>query len=142
MEHKTVLEPEEPVSKMQKVDTGYQGGIELNGNAACLKNNGVQVASEPMLRVKKLSLNAILPSRGSALAAGYDLSRCVFNAILFSHSLWLLFVFTLSTCWSLLSCSCSASSCVVPARGKALVPTDLSIAIPEGTYARIGNILP
>ncbi|CAN6287298.1 unnamed protein product [Urochloa humidicola] len=26
---------------------------------------------------------------------------------------------------------------VVPARGKALVPTDLSIAIPEGTYARI-----
>lgn len=105
MEHKTVLEPEEPVSKMQKVDTGYQGGIELNGNAACLKNNGVQVASEPMLRVKKLSLKAILPSRGSALAAGYDLS--------------------------------SASSCVVPARGKALVPTDLSIAIPEGTYARI-----
>jgi hypothetical protein len=27
----------------------------------------------------------------------------------------------------------------VPARGKALVPTDLSIAIPEGTYARIGE---
>jgi hypothetical protein len=87
MEHKTVLELEEPVLKMQKVDTGYQGGIELNGNTACLKNNGVQVASEPMLRVKKLSPNVILPSRGSALAAGYDLSRCVFNAILFSHSL-------------------------------------------------------
>ena len=29
---------------------------------------------------------------------------------------------------------------VVPARGKALVPTDLSIAIPEGTYARIGKL--
>jgi dUTPase len=28
---------------------------------------------------------------------------------------------------------------VVPARGKALVPTDLSIAIPEGTYARVGE---
>lgn len=26
----------------------------------------------------------------------------------------------------------------VPARGKALVPTDLSIAVPQGTYARIG----
>ncbi|KAL8496429.1 hypothetical protein ACS0TY_020225 [Phlomoides rotata] len=25
----------------------------------------------------------------------------------------------------------------VPARGKALVPTDVSIAVPEGTYARI-----
>ncbi|KAK3149761.1 hypothetical protein QOZ80_3AG0222340 [Eleusine coracana subsp. coracana] len=59
----------------------------------------------PLLKVKKLSDKAILPSRGSALAAGYDLS--------------------------------SAAEMMVPARGKALVPTDLSIAIPEGTYARI-----
>ncbi|CAL4918296.1 unnamed protein product [Urochloa decumbens] len=59
----------------------------------------------PLLKVKKLSEKAVLPSRGSALAAGYDLS--------------------------------SAAEMVVPARGKALVPTDLSIAIPEGTYARV-----
>ncbi|KAL6637577.1 hypothetical protein ACP70R_025149 [Stipagrostis hirtigluma subsp. patula] len=59
----------------------------------------------PLLKVKKLSDKAILPSRGSTLAAGYDLS--------------------------------SAVETVVPARGKALVATDLSIAIPEGTYARI-----
>ncbi|KAL5210165.1 hypothetical protein ABZP36_005788 [Zizania latifolia] len=58
-----------------------------------------------LLKVKRLSENAVLPSRGSALAAGYDLS--------------------------------SAAEAVVPARGKAMVPTDLSIAIPEGTYARI-----
>lgn len=58
-----------------------------------------------LLRVKKLSENAVLPSRGSPLSAGYDLS--------------------------------SASKAKVPARGKALIPTDLSIAIPEGTYARI-----
>ncbi|KAK1374950.1 hypothetical protein POM88_031143 [Heracleum sosnowskyi] len=32
---------------------------------------------------------------------------------------------------------CSASEIKVPARGKALVPTDLRIAVPEGTYARI-----
>ncbi|KAK3424791.1 hypothetical protein EUGRSUZ_F01560 [Eucalyptus grandis] len=31
----------------------------------------------------------------------------------------------------------SAAEAKVPARGKALVPTDLSVAIPEGTYARI-----
>ncbi|KAJ6687262.1 DEOXYURIDINE 5'-TRIPHOSPHATE NUCLEOTIDOHYDROLASE [Salix purpurea] len=37
---------------------------------------------------------------------------------------------------------CSASAAKVPARGKALVPTDLSIAIPEGTYARIGKSQP
>lgn len=46
-----------------------------------------------------------MPSRGSPLSAGYDLS--------------------------------SATETKVPARGKALVPTDLSIAVPEGTYARI-----
>ncbi|XP_066327121.1 deoxyuridine 5'-triphosphate nucleotidohydrolase-like [Miscanthus floridulus] len=59
----------------------------------------------PLLKVKKLSDKAVLPSRGSALAAGYDLS--------------------------------SAVETLVPARGKALVPTDLSVAIPHGTYARI-----
>lgn len=61
--------------------------------------------TSPLLKVKKLSDKAVLPSRGSALAAGYDLS--------------------------------SAAEAIVPARGKALVPTDLSIAIPEGTYARV-----
>nr|GMD48002.1 deoxyuridine 5'-triphosphate nucleotidohydrolase [Ipomoea batatas] len=59
----------------------------------------------PYFRVKKLSENAVLPSRGSPLSAGYDLS--------------------------------SAAEIKVPARGKALIPTDLSIAVPEGTYARI-----
>jgi len=31
----------------------------------------------------------------------------------------------------------AAHDCVVPSRGKALVPTDLIIAVPEGTYGRI-----
>ncbi|WCJ20945.1 Deoxyuridine 5'-triphosphate nucleotidohydrolase [Euphorbia peplus] len=56
-------------------------------------------------KVKKLSENAVLPSRGSPLSAGYDLS--------------------------------SAVETKVPAKGKALIPTDISIAVPEGTYARI-----
>lgn len=33
--------------------------------------------------------------------------------------------------------SYSATEIIVPARGKALVPTDMSIAVSEGTYARI-----
>ncbi|XP_077233598.1 deoxyuridine 5'-triphosphate nucleotidohydrolase-like [Tasmannia lanceolata] len=70
-----------------------------------LNQNGASTASPNLLRVKKLSENATLPSRASALSAGYDLS--------------------------------SARSTTVPARGKALVPTDLSIGIPKGTYARI-----
>ncbi|XP_071695289.1 deoxyuridine 5'-triphosphate nucleotidohydrolase-like [Rutidosis leptorrhynchoides] len=76
------LEIQEPTQKLQKLDH------QIN-----------------LLKVKKLSENAVLPSRGSSLAAGYDLS--------------------------------SAIETKVPARGKALVPTDLSIAIPEGTYARV-----
>ncbi|KAI3963451.1 hypothetical protein MKW98_022873 [Papaver atlanticum] len=66
--------------------------------------NGVPEISS-FLRVKKLSENAVLPSRGSSLSAGYDLS--------------------------------SAAEMIVPGRGKALIPTDLSIAVPEGTYARV-----
>uniref|UniRef100_A0ACD5ZSX5 Uncharacterized protein n=2 Tax=Avena sativa TaxID=4498 RepID=A0ACD5ZSX5_AVESA len=58
-----------------------------------------------LLKVKRLSPNAVLPSRASAHAAGYDLS--------------------------------SAVETVVPARGRALVATDLSVAVPAGTYARV-----
>lgn len=32
---------------------------------------------------------------------------------------------------------CSAVDCTIPARGRAVVSTDLSIAIPSGTYARV-----
>ncbi|KAB2030048.1 hypothetical protein ES319_D05G204400v1 [Gossypium barbadense] len=73
-----------------------------------LGQNGVHEVthgSASLLKVKKLSEKAVLPSRGSPLAAGYDLS--------------------------------SATDTKVPARGKALIPTDLSIAIPEGTYGRV-----
>ncbi|KAF0744596.1 hypothetical protein LEN26_003024 [Aphanomyces euteiches] len=58
-----------------------------------------------VLLVKKLTAHAILPTRGSNFAAGFDLS--------------------------------SAYECVIPAHGKALVKTDLAIAIPSGTYARV-----
>lgn len=44
-----------------------------------------KVENEPLLRVKKLSDRATIPVRGSAGAAGYDLSRCV----LFSFSSFL-----------------------------------------------------
>ena len=53
---------------------------------------------------RRLSEFATLPKRGSALAAGYDLS--------------------------------ASADIVVPARGKALVKTDLAMAIPEGHYGR------
>lgn len=57
------------------------------------------------LFVKKLSDRAILPRRGSHMAAGFDLS--------------------------------SAHDSIVPARGKALIKTDLAISLPKATYGRI-----
>ncbi|XP_039139691.1 deoxyuridine 5'-triphosphate nucleotidohydrolase [Dioscorea cayenensis subsp. rotundata] len=84
------LDAHEPSPKLPKLS---QNGITESRNLS------------PFLRIKKLSENAVMPSRASPLSAGYDLS--------------------------------SAVETKVPARGKALVPTDLSIAIPDGTYARI-----
>lgn len=60
--------------------------------------------SQP-LRVKRLAPGAIVPTRGSASAAGFDLY--------------------------------ASRPATVPARGKAMVDTDISIALPEGTYGRI-----
>jgi dUTP pyrophosphatase len=57
------------------------------------------------MEVKKLSEFAIIPTRGSIFAAGFDLS--------------------------------SAYDTVVKAKSNAIVKTDLSIAIPVNTYARI-----
>ncbi|KAI0269267.1 dUTP pyrophosphatase [Gloeopeniophorella convolvens] len=63
------------------------------------------IAPTSNLLIKRLSEKARLPTRGSALAAGYDLY--------------------------------SAERKVIPARGKALIDTQLSIAVPAGTYGRV-----
>ncbi|EJU06066.1 dUTP diphosphatase, partial [Dacryopinax primogenitus] len=57
------------------------------------------------LLIKKHSDKARLPTRGSALAAGYDLY--------------------------------SAEKKTIPAHGKALIDTQISIAVPVGTYGRV-----
>lgn len=58
-----------------------------------------------VLYFKKLSDQATCPSRGSDLAAGYDLY--------------------------------SAETVTIPKQGKALVKTDIAIALPEGCYGRV-----
>merc|ERR1711959_425045 len=64
-----------------------------------------EVALGNLVRVKKLSADALMPVRGSKDAAGFDLAA-------------------------------SQEACV-PARGKAIVKTGLSVAIPLETYGRI-----
>lgn len=60
---------------------------------------------EKILYFKKLSDQATTPSRGSDLAAGYDLY--------------------------------SAENKIIPKQGKALVKTDIAIALPAGCYGRV-----
>jgi len=59
----------------------------------------------PVLRVKRLTPNAQIPTRGSEEAAGYDLY--------------------------------AAHDCVIEPHSKALIKTDLAIAVPYGCYGRI-----
>lgn len=56
-------------------------------------------------QVKLLSDNATKPTKGSSLAAGFDLY--------------------------------SSTSIVIPAKDRGVVDTDISIAVPEGTYGRV-----
>jgi len=58
-----------------------------------------------LLKFAKLTENATTPSRGSSLAAGYDLY--------------------------------SAYDYTVPSKGKAIVKTDIQIALPDGCYGRV-----
>lgn len=69
--------------------------------------NGTPSVTAPKdhLLVKRLSPSATLPTRGSALAAGYDIY--------------------------------ASAATTIPGRGQALVSTEISIAVPEGTYGRI-----
>jgi deoxyuridine 5'-triphosphate nucleotidohydrolase len=68
-----------------------------------ITNSEIFVVDE--LQVLLHSSKAKLPTRGTELAAGYDLS--------------------------------SAQDLVIPSRGQALVRTDISLAVPAGTYGRI-----
>ncbi|XP_050395438.2 deoxyuridine 5'-triphosphate nucleotidohydrolase isoform X1 [Patella vulgata] len=58
-----------------------------------------------ILKFAKLTKNALTPTRGSKLAAGYDLY--------------------------------SAYNVTVPSKGKAVVKTDIQIALPDGCYGRV-----
>lgn len=120
-------------------ENGSPGVEEPSLKVPKLSENGAAVDHHhlPLLKVKKLSQNAVLPSRASPLSAGYDLSRFKTRP---SFGLFQSWEPSLRSPILLISCPfLSAAESKVPARGKALIPTDLSIAIPEGTYARIGN---
>jgi len=99
----------EEVESLDETQRG-SGGFGSTGVSTSVENESAPVpATEPqaveVMQVKRLSPDASLPVRGSADAAGFDLS--------------------------------AATAAVVPAGGKAIIKTGLSIAIPRNTYARI-----
>jgi dUTPase len=73
----------------------------MSSSAPVPSATSTSAPTPPLLLIKKLSPKATTPTRGSALAAGYDLY--------------------------------SAYDTVIPGRGKALVDTELAIAVPQGT---------
>ncbi len=80
----------------------------------------MSVSSAPRFLVKKLSENATIPVRASQSAAGYDLCRFV------------------EPKWTHTYTASSAVDTAVPPQGKAVVQTDIAIAVPEGFYGRVG----
>ena len=124
--------------------------------AACKKSKTSAAAVTPApittLRVKRLTPDATLPRRGSERAAGYDLARHVLIAR-WRNALWpppplshLLHDMQNNLHAAVQCCrakpdsqcvTCSAHDCTIPAHGKGVVKTGLSLAIPAGTYARV-----
>lgn len=82
------------------------------------------VDSKPVLRFTKLTEKAFAPTKGSEKAAGFDLKRFVVLCLVF------LLKFHVNN-------FDSAYDCVIPARGKFIVKTDLQIELPEGCYGRV-----
>ncbi|OVA18692.1 DeoxyUTP pyrophosphatase [Macleaya cordata] len=90
-------------------------------------NNNTSEIKEPALKIQKLHENGVSEVSSRNLLPFLRVKKLSEKAVLPSRA-------------SPLSAGYDLSSAVeinVPARGKALIPTDLSIAIPEGTYARI-----
>eukprot|EP00523_Entomoneis_sp_CCMP467_P011085 CAMPEP_0168721646 /NCGR_PEP_ID=MMETSP0724-20121128/2191_1 /TAXON_ID=265536 /ORGANISM="Amphiprora sp., Strain CCMP467" /LENGTH=220 /DNA_ID=CAMNT_0008768297 /DNA_START=16 /DNA_END=678 /DNA_ORIENTATION=+ len=78
------------------------GAVSVQSSSSSVRTSFYRQAP---LAFKRLSETAVLPQRGSELAAGLDL--------------------------------CASRSMTIPKGERALVPTDLAVACPPGTYARI-----
>ncbi|KAL0391977.1 UNVERIFIED_CONTAM: Deoxyuridine 5'-triphosphate nucleotidohydrolase [Sesamum radiatum] len=82
---------------------------------------------EPSPKIQKIHQNGISENKTHETAPFLRVKKLSEKAVLPSRASPLSAGYDLS----------SAAETKVPARGKALIPTDLSIAVPEGTYARI-----
>ncbi|KAE8100220.1 hypothetical protein FH972_018144 [Carpinus fangiana] len=106
---------------------GHHGCLNRGGESDLQSNNSPEI-KEPLLKVLKLGQNGVF-----AAAISENPSLLLRVKKLSEKAVLPLRASPLSAGYDL----SSATETKVPARGKALVPTDLSIAIPKGTYAHI-----
>uniref|UniRef100_A0A7N0TXQ6 Deoxyuridine 5'-triphosphate nucleotidohydrolase n=1 Tax=Kalanchoe fedtschenkoi TaxID=63787 RepID=A0A7N0TXQ6_KALFE len=91
-----------------------------------VENASIEQVQEPAAKIQKLEQNGA-GEAAKAVVGAFKVKKLSEKAVLPTRASPLSAGYDLS----------SAVEAKIPARGKALVPTDLSIAIPEGTYARI-----
>ncbi|CAA0813331.1 Deoxyuridine 5-triphosphate nucleotidohydrolase [Striga hermonthica] len=90
--------------------------------------NGVPETEGPLLKIQKIHENGgVYECRSQEEVPFLRVKKLSDKAVLPSRASPLSAGYDLS----------SATETKVPARGKALIPTDLSIAVPQGTYARV-----
>ncbi|CAM8935929.1 unnamed protein product [Rhodiola kirilowii] len=95
---------------------------------AQVENGSVEHVQEPASKIQKLDQNgAGVVAKAAVAVEALKVKKLSEKAVLPTRASHLSAGYDLS----------SAVETKIPARGKALVPTDLSIAIPDGTYARI-----
>lgn len=98
------MHSETPVS-MDSTVTTQRASCDASALPSAQTTESLSAPEKFLLKVKRLSTNAQVPTRASMGAAGYDLY--------------------------------AAYDVQVPARGRAVVQTDIVISIPEGCYGRI-----
>ncbi|GER42461.1 deoxyuridine 5'-triphosphate nucleotidohydrolase [Striga asiatica] len=90
--------------------------------------NGVPESEGPLLKIQKIHENGgVYECRSQEEVPFLRVKKLSEKAVLPSRASPLSAGYDLS----------SATETKVPARGQALIPTDLSIAVPQGTYARV-----
>ncbi|KAK6115815.1 hypothetical protein DH2020_008084 [Rehmannia glutinosa] len=121
-----VLNPS-TISKFHRNPSRKTSSLSLRMAQSAENPNRSPEIDEPLPKIQKVHENGVSESKTHEATPFLRVKRLSEKAVLPSRASPLSAGYDLS----------SATETKVPARGKALVPTDLSIAVPEGTYARI-----
>ena len=103
----------------------HERNLQIHDQLVANDNIIAQQKESNVLKIKKMSPNATLPTKGSQYAAGYDLYSAIDMAVPARK---------IDTAYSIRP---DGLNYFKLSSGQALVPTDLAITVPYGTYGRI-----